>query len=56
MNLQQAHKHPDLPDYCTVCDPPRHWSEWLETVAEAVVLLFVGLSILLAILFAGGAR
>lgn len=36
---QMAHRHPDLPDYCTVCDPPRRSaSEWFLLIVSAVVL------------------
>ena len=53
MNRQMAHRHPSLPDPCEVCEPERHGA--LLTLAEVGVFMFVGLSLLLACLFAAAA-
>lgn len=33
-----AHRHPDLPDYCTICDEPkRSASEWALLIVSGIV-------------------
>lgn len=49
MNAQQAHRHPDFPGHCTICDPPRQWSVMLLTAAEVVILAAVFAAVLLAV-------